>query len=165
MLLFNRFWFKDLSSGTRVIETFEKWAPGLLKIRLTVTGLSLWFCLHKFFDRKWYASKRDTSIYATRLQCHYFVNTRADLATERERHWTTGKPADRAKLDFWCRCAISQASCLIYACRRQLTFPFLARNLVPRASALGTRCLRAFLREPRFPRFCSKRKRETSLME
>ena len=74
-----------------------------------------------------------TNTYAMMLQCHCFVNTRADLATERERHWTTGKPADRAKLDFWCRCAISQASCLINACLRQLTFPFLARNLVPRA--------------------------------
>ena len=50
-----------------------------------------------------------------------------DLATARERHLTTGKRAERTKLDFWCpicRSAIGQASCLICARRRQLTFPF-----------------------------------------
>ena len=49
------------------------------------------------------------------------------LATERERHLTTGKRAEKTRLDFWCpicRSAIGQASCLICAHRRQLTFPF-----------------------------------------
>ena len=49
-----------------------------------------------------------------------------DLAKERERHLTTGKRAERTKLDFRCpicRSAIGQASCLICARRRQLTFP------------------------------------------
>ena len=52
---------------------------------------------------------------------------KADLATERERHLTTGKRAERTKLDFRCpicRSAIGQASCLICARRCQLTFPF-----------------------------------------
>ena len=51
----------------------------------------------------------------------------ADLATGRERHLTTGKRAERTKQDFQCpicRSAIGQASCLICARRRQLTFPF-----------------------------------------
>ena len=50
-----------------------------------------------------------------------------DLATERERHLTTGKRAERTKLDsqcLICRSATGQASCLICAHRRQLTFPF-----------------------------------------
>ena len=112
-----------------------------------------------------------TSIYTMRLQCHCFVHRQADLETELERHLMTGKPADRAKLNFRCpvcRSAISQASCLICARRRQLTFPFLARNLVPRTFHLkpsGRGASRTFLREPRFPRFCSKRKRGMSLME
>ena len=49
-----------------------------------------------------------------------------DLAKERERHLTTGKRAERTKLDFRCpicRSAIGQASCLICARRRQPTFP------------------------------------------
>ena len=52
---------------------------------------------------------------------------KADLATERERHLTTGKRAKRTKLDFRfpiSRSAIGQASCLICAHRRQMTFPF-----------------------------------------
>ena len=54
----------------------------------------------------------------------------AGLATERERHLTTGKRAERTKLDFRhpiCRSAIGQAkqaSCLICARSRQQTFPF-----------------------------------------
>ena len=50
-----------------------------------------------------------------------------DLATEGERHLTTGKRAERTKLDFRCpigRSAIGQASCLICARSRQLTPPF-----------------------------------------
>ena len=51
----------------------------------------------------------------------------AVLATERERHLTTGKRAERTKLDFqypiW-RSAIGQASCLICARCCQLKFPF-----------------------------------------
>ena len=46
-----------------------------------------------------------------------------DLATERERHLTTVKRAERTKLDFRCpicRFAIGQASCLICARSRQL---------------------------------------------
>ena len=42
----------------------------------------------------------------------------ADLATERERHLTTGKRAVMTKLNFRrpiCRCATDQASCLICA--------------------------------------------------
>ena len=49
----------------------------------------------------------------------------ADLATER--HLTTGKRAERTKLDFRCpicRSASGQASCLICACSSQLAFPF-----------------------------------------
>ena len=49
------------------------------------------------------------------------------LPSERERHLTTGRRAVRTKLDFRCpicRCVIGQASCLICARRRQLTFPF-----------------------------------------
>ena len=41
-----------------------------------------------------------------------------DLATEGERHLTTGKRAERTKLDFrcpMCRSATGQASCLICA--------------------------------------------------
>ena len=51
----------------------------------------------------------------------------ADLATGRERQLMTGKRTERTKHDFRfpvCRSAIGQASCLICACRRQLTFPF-----------------------------------------
>ena len=51
----------------------------------------------------------------------------ADLATERERHLTTGNRAERTKLDFRspiCRSAIGQVSCFICARRLQLTFPF-----------------------------------------
>ena len=54
------------------------------------------------------------------------TSNKADLATERERHMTTGKRAKTTKLDFRCsicRSAIGQTSCLICACRRQLTFP------------------------------------------
>ena len=50
-----------------------------------------------------------------------------DLATEGERHLTTGKRAVRTKLDFRCpicRSAIGQASCLMCARNRQLTPPF-----------------------------------------
>ena len=46
-----------------------------------------------------------------------------DLATERERHLTTGKRAERTKLDFRrpiCRSAIGQASSLICRRSRQL---------------------------------------------
>ena len=46
----------------------------------------------------------------------------ADLATERERHLTKGKRAERTKLDFRCpicRSATGQASCLICAGRCQ----------------------------------------------
>ena len=42
---------------------------------------------------------------------------------------TTGKRTKRTKLDFWfpiSRSAIGQASCLICARRRQMTFPFCA---------------------------------------
>ena len=48
-------------------------------------------------------------------------------ATERERQVTAGKRAERTKRDFRCPIygsAIGQASCLIYARRRQMTFPF-----------------------------------------
>ena len=48
-------------------------------------------------------------------------------ATGRERQLTTGKCAEKTKHDFRCsicRSAIGQASCLICARRRQLTFPF-----------------------------------------
>ena len=51
----------------------------------------------------------------------------ADLATGQERQLTKGKRAERTKHDFRCpicRSAIGQASCLICARRRQLTFPF-----------------------------------------
>ena len=51
----------------------------------------------------------------------------ADLATERERHLTTGKRAERTKLDFRCPIccsAIGEVSCLICARRLQLTFLF-----------------------------------------
>ena len=51
----------------------------------------------------------------------------AGLATGRERQLTTGKRAERTKHDFRCsiyRSAIGQASCLICARSRQLTFPF-----------------------------------------
>ena len=54
-------------------------------------------------------------------------NNSADLATERERHLTTGKRAESTKLDLQCpicRSATGQASCLICARRRQLTFLF-----------------------------------------
>ena len=54
-----------------------------------------------------------------------------DLATEGERHLTTGKRAERTKLDFRCpicRSAIGQASCLICARNRQLTFHVLLLN-------------------------------------
>ena len=47
--------------------------------------------------------------------------------SKRERHLTTGKRAERTKLDFRCPIcctAIGQPSCLICARRRQLTFPF-----------------------------------------
>ena len=50
-----------------------------------------------------------------------------DLATERERHLTTGKRAERTKIDFRCpicRCTIGQASCLICARSRQRTLSF-----------------------------------------
>ena len=50
-----------------------------------------------------------------------------DLATGRERQLTTGKRAERTKHDLRCsicRSTIGQASCLICARRRQLTFPF-----------------------------------------
>ena len=49
----------------------------------------------------------------------------ADLATERGLQLTTGKSAERTKCDFRCpihRTAISQASCLICARCRELTF-------------------------------------------
>ena len=55
------------------------------------------------------------------------LEQQVDVATERERHLTTGKRAERTKLDFRCpicHSAIGQASCLICARRRQLTFPF-----------------------------------------
>ena len=55
----------------------------------------------------------------------YINNERADLAIERERHLTTGKRAERTELDFRypiCRSAIGQASGLICASSRQLTF-------------------------------------------
>ena len=54
-------------------------------------------------------------------------NLLADLATERKRHLTTGKRAERTKFDFTCAIcssAIGQASSLICARSRQLTFPF-----------------------------------------
>ena len=64
-----------------------------------------------------------------------------DLATERERHLTTGKLAETTKLDFRCsisHSAIGQASYLICARRRQLTFPFCCILKLSRV-ALGTR--------------------------
>ena len=51
----------------------------------------------------------------------------ADLATGQERQLAKGKRADRTKHDLRCpiyRSVIGQASCLICACHRQLTFPF-----------------------------------------
>ena len=57
----------------------------------------------------------------------HYIPVLTYLATERERNLTTGKRAERTKLDFRCpicRSAIGQASCLICARRRQLTFPF-----------------------------------------
>ena len=60
----------------------------------------------------------------------------ADLATERERHLTTGKRSERTKLNFRypiCRSAIGQFSCLICARSRQQTFPFCCSlNLINR---------------------------------
>ena len=47
--------------------------------------------------------------------------------TERERHLTTGKRAERCKLDYRypiCRSAIGQSSCLICSRSRQQTSPF-----------------------------------------
>ena len=62
-------------------------------------------------------------------------NSRLILATERERHSTTGKRVERTKLDFRCpicRSAIGQASCLICVSRSQLKFPFCCQiSLVP----------------------------------
>ena len=55
------------------------------------------------------------------------VSIIADLATEQERHLTTGTRADRTKRDFRCsicRTAIGQASCLTCARSRQVTSPF-----------------------------------------
>ena len=57
----------------------------------------------------------------------YYFRYEADLATGRERQLTTGKRAERTKDDFRCsicRSATGQASCLIFARRRQLMFPF-----------------------------------------
>ena len=51
----------------------------------------------------------------------------ADLATGQERQLAKGKRAERTKHDLWCpiyRPVIGQASCLICARFRQLTFPF-----------------------------------------
>ena len=51
----------------------------------------------------------------------------SSLREEQERQLTTGKRVERTELDFRCpvyRFAIGQASCLICARRRQLTFPF-----------------------------------------
>ena len=48
----------------------------------------------------------------------HLQSQKTDLATERERHLTTGKRAERTKLDFRCpifRSTIGQASCLIWA--------------------------------------------------
>ena len=55
----------------------------------------------------------------------------ADLATERERHLTTGKRAERTKLDFRCpicHYAFCKASCLNSTRRRQLTFRSVAKG-------------------------------------
>ena len=63
----------------------------------------------------------------TKFDRNSFLEYWADLATEWERHLTTGKRAERTKLDFRCpiyHSAIGQASYLICARRRQLTFPF-----------------------------------------
>ena len=52
---------------------------------------------------------------------------KTDLATEREHHLTTGKHAERTKLDFRypiCRSAMCQSSCLICARSCQQKFPF-----------------------------------------
>ena len=54
----------------------------------------------------------------------HYIPVLTYLATERERNLTTGKRAERTKLDFRCpicRSAIGQARCLICARRRQLT--------------------------------------------
>ena len=59
----------------------------------------------------------------------------ADLATGRERQLTTGKRAERAKHDFRFQiCRSAQASCLICARCRQLTFTFPFKRCVGRTA-------------------------------
>ena len=65
-----------------------------------------------------------------------------DLVTERERHLTTGKRAERTKLEFRCpicRSAIGQAICLIYARSRQLLLNQLF-TFVPQDGVKSVRC-------------------------
>ena len=59
------------------------------------------------------------------------VQKQADLATERERHLTTAKRAERNKLDFRCpicRSAVGQTSCFICARRSSTDIPVLLLN-------------------------------------
>ena len=73
---------------------------------------------------------RETSPTLFELYCGFFyvpASILSDLATGRERQLTTEKRAENTKHDLRCpicRSAIGQASCLICARRRQLTFPF-----------------------------------------
>ena len=92
----------------------------------------------QYLRKKSRTSENQASLALNCLECEFlgifsgpqFVSEQrrqADLATERERHLTTGKRAERTKLDFRSpigHSAIGQASCLICARCRQPTFPF-----------------------------------------
>ena len=86
---------------------------------LMLLGWSLMWIASKTLREYQWGSR---SMNLTSSQSGYY----ADLVTERERHLTTGKRAERTKLDFRYpifRSAIGQASCLIWARNRQQTFP------------------------------------------
>ena len=146
MLLFNRFWFKDLPSCAKSYRDFRETGPRSTK---DPDGRH-WFVAVVLLSHLSLIENDKLVKEINVINKFNHVYLRHEAPVSLERHLTTGKPADRAKLNFRCPIclsAISQASCLICARRRQLTFPFLAPSRAQPCpegfslKALGTRCL------------------------
>ena len=94
---------------------------------LFLSYLFSYFLVSKLFENQKTVKKLSLEHCTNMGQRSRSWHQQADLATRRECQLTTGKCAERNRHDFRCpicRSAIGQASCLICARRRQLTFLF-----------------------------------------
>ena len=110
------------------LESFFKLTPGShLKSNMFFIQEHTVGCKHVLLVTGKNVALHNLSLINFEKTCHCIISYQANLATGRECQLVTGKRTERTKHDFWCSIccsAVGQASCLIYVCRHQLTFPF-----------------------------------------